>query len=175
VLLKRRKDEEFDVFRSTSEYPAGRAGMQECMAYGMRLAVAPRELIAFRLALCAVQLGTAVAVLCITAIRLQEISSWGQVSSIWNSSRQVCYMGPNVASATLCRYTYAVGAISILLTICIGLLQVGAGLCGTSPPPAAAMHAATQGSAPHGPCASHPAAVQQFSTLCNGSGGMMVL
>jgi hypothetical protein len=71
------------------------------------------------------QLGTAVAVLAITAIRLQEITSWGQVPSIWNSSRQVCYMGPNVESATLCRYTYAVGAISIILTVSIGLLQVG--------------------------------------------------
>ena len=67
------------------------------------------------------QLGTAIAVLAITAVRLGGVQD---IQGLTNQS--VCLLSGDTANKNPCYYAYAVGAISIVLTILIGLLQVGA-------------------------------------------------
>lgn len=67
------------------------------------------------------QLGTAVAVIAITAVQLANVSSF-TIQDIWN--QKICLASANFKDLSVCTYIYAVGAVSIVLTIVIGLLQV---------------------------------------------------
>lgn len=72
------------------------------------------------------QIGTAVAVVAITALQLANVDNW---KDLWNS--KLCKASADPTNSSVCTYIYAVGAVSIALTIIIGLMQVGSvGWCG---------------------------------------------
>jgi hypothetical protein len=66
------------------------------------------------------QIGTAVAVVTITALQLANVDTW---KDLWNS--KLCKASADPTNSSVCTYIYAVGAVSIALTIIIGLMQVG--------------------------------------------------
>lgn len=66
------------------------------------------------------QIGTAVAVVAITALQLANVDNW---KDLWNS--KLCKASADPTNSSVCTYIYAVGAVSIALTIIIGLMQVG--------------------------------------------------
>lgn len=65
------------------------------------------------------QIGTAVAVVAITALQLANVDSWSGVMNM-----KLCKASADPQNLTVCTYIYAVGGVSILLTIVIGLMQV---------------------------------------------------
>lgn len=72
------------------------------------------------------QIGTAVAVLAITALQLANVDTW---KDLWNS--KLCKAGPDPTNSSVCTYLYAVGGVSIVLTIIIGLMQlITCNMCG---------------------------------------------
>lgn len=72
---------------------------------------------------CDMQIGTAVAVIAITAVQLANVNSLN-FHELWN--QKICLASANYQDLSVCTYIYAVGAVSIVLTILIGLLQVRA-------------------------------------------------
>jgi uncharacterized membrane protein len=74
------------------------------------------------------QLGSAVAVIAITAVQLANVSSFS-FQDLWN--QKICLASANFKDLSVCTYIYAVGGVSIVLTILIGLLQmITCNLCG---------------------------------------------
>lgn len=71
------------------------------------------------------QIGTAVAVLAITALQLANVENWKDLYQT-----KLCKASGDPTNTSVCTYIYAVGAVSIVLTIIIGLLQVGRGVHG---------------------------------------------
>jgi hypothetical protein len=67
------------------------------------------------------QIGTAVAVIAITAINLGNVQSLQDVLKL---NQKFCLASADPKNMSVCTYIYAVGAVSIVLTILIGLLQV---------------------------------------------------
>lgn len=70
---------------------------------------------------CFLQIGTAVAVIAITAINLGNVQS---LQDVWKLNQKFCLASADPKNMSVCTYIYAVGAVSIVLTILIGLLQV---------------------------------------------------
>lgn len=70
------------------------------------------------------QLGTAVAVIAITAVQLANVNSFS-FQEIWN--QKICLATADYKNLGICTYIYAVGGVSIVLTILIALLQVTCG------------------------------------------------
>lgn len=60
------------------------------------------------------------AVVAITALQLANVDNW---KDLWNS--KLCKASADPTNSSVCTYIYAVGAVSIALTIIIGLMQVG--------------------------------------------------
>jgi hypothetical protein len=75
----------------------------------------------FSASVCDLQIGTAVAVIAITAINLGNVQSWQDVLKL---NQKFCLASADPKNMSVCTYIYAVGAVSIVLTILIGLLQV---------------------------------------------------
>jgi hypothetical protein len=67
------------------------------------------------------QIGTAVAVIAITAVNLGNVQSLQDVLKL---NQKFCLASADPKNMSVCTYIYAVGAVSIVLTILIGLLQV---------------------------------------------------
>lgn len=67
------------------------------------------------------QIGTAVAVIAITAMQLGNVQTWQDVVQL---NQKVCLLSDQPKNMATCTYIYAVGGVSIVLTIVIGLLQV---------------------------------------------------
>jgi hypothetical protein len=65
------------------------------------------------------QIGTAVAVVAITALQLANVENWKDLYQA-----KLCKASGDPTNTSVCTYIYAVGAVSIVLTIIIGLLQV---------------------------------------------------
>lgn len=65
------------------------------------------------------QIGTAVAVLAITAVQLAGVDSWQGLLN-----QRMCKASADPTNLQVCTYIYAVGGVSIVMTILIGLLQV---------------------------------------------------
>eukprot|EP00878_Enallax_costatus_P020428 GHUV01021599.1.p1 GENE.GHUV01021599.1~~GHUV01021599.1.p1 ORF type:complete len:219 (+),score=59.95 GHUV01021599.1:439-1095(+) len=74
------------------------------------------------------QIGTAVAVIAITAVQLANVKSLN-FQELWN--QKICLASANYKDLSVCTYIYAVGGVSIVLTIIIGLLQmITCNMCG---------------------------------------------
>uniref|UniRef100_A0A383VUI7 MARVEL domain-containing protein n=1 Tax=Tetradesmus obliquus TaxID=3088 RepID=A0A383VUI7_TETOB len=74
------------------------------------------------------QIGTAVAVIAITAINLGNVQS---LQDVWKLNQKFCLASADPKNMSVCTYIYAVGAVSIVLTILIGLLQlITCNMCG---------------------------------------------
>jgi len=65
------------------------------------------------------QIGTAVAVIAITAVQLANVTSWQGLLD-----QKLCMASADPRNLNVCTYIYAVGGVSIVMTIIIGLLQV---------------------------------------------------
>ena len=65
------------------------------------------------------QIGTAVAVIAITALQLANVDSWRGLMDM-----KLCKASADPENLTVCTYIYAVGGVSIVMTILIGLMQV---------------------------------------------------
>eukprot|EP00882_Tetradesmus_deserticola_P010002 GHRQ01010568.1.p1 GENE.GHRQ01010568.1~~GHRQ01010568.1.p1 ORF type:complete len:228 (+),score=80.51 GHRQ01010568.1:1627-2310(+) len=74
------------------------------------------------------QIGTAVAVIAITAVNLGNVQSFQDVLKL---NQKFCLASADPKNMSVCTYIYAVGAVSIVLTIIIGLLQlITCNMCG---------------------------------------------
>eukprot|EP00879_Flechtneria_rotunda_P002133 GHRR01002315.1.p1 GENE.GHRR01002315.1~~GHRR01002315.1.p1 ORF type:complete len:224 (+),score=69.14 GHRR01002315.1:345-1016(+) len=72
------------------------------------------------------QIGTAVAVIAITAIQLANVQTFQGFMD-----QNVCLASGDPSNISVCTYIYAVGGVSIALTIVIGLLQlITCNMCG---------------------------------------------
>ncbi|KAF8057859.1 Slbp [Scenedesmus sp. PABB004] len=74
------------------------------------------------------QLGTAVAVIAITAVQLAGVDSFAWAEVI---NQKQCLASADPKNLSVCTYIYAVGGVSIAMTLIIGLLQlVTCNMCG---------------------------------------------
>lgn len=72
------------------------------------------------------QIATAVTVIAITAVQLAGVQAWDQVLN-----QKQCLFSADPSNTAVCTYVYAVGGVSVVFTILIGLLQlVTCNLCG---------------------------------------------
>lgn len=66
------------------------------------------------------------AVVSITALQLGNVDSWKGLMN-----QKLCKAGPDPQNTSVCTYLYAVGGVSILMTIVLGLLQlITCNMCG---------------------------------------------
>lgn len=72
------------------------------------------------------QIGTAVAVVAITALQLANVENW---RDLYNT--KLCKASADPTNSSVCTYIYAVGAVSVAMTIIIGLMQlITCNMCG---------------------------------------------
>jgi hypothetical protein len=75
------------------------------------------------------QLGAAGAVLGITGIHLAGITSFSDLRTLVPEGGKMCLLS-DTGAHTMCIYAYALGAVSIVFTLAIGLMQVRLRWCG---------------------------------------------